>query len=78
MNERIEDMMYYAGITAQGCWDSMDDYDHQAIKKFAELIINRCVCLMEWQKISPKDDGAYNSALSLAQRNIKEHFGIEE
>ena len=42
MNDRIEDLMYHAGLTAQGCWDSMDDYDHQAIKRFAELIIRQC------------------------------------
>ena len=31
--------MYRAGLTAQGCWDSMDQYDREAIEKFAELII---------------------------------------
>ena len=39
MNERIDDLMYQAGLTAQGCLDKMDDYDREAILKFAELII---------------------------------------
>jgi hypothetical protein len=39
MNERIENLMYRAGLTAQGCWDEMDSYMHEAIEKFAELII---------------------------------------
>ena len=38
MNEHLEDLMYRAGLTAQGCWDSMDSYDREAIEKFAELI----------------------------------------
>lgn len=42
MNERINDLMYHAGLTAQGCWDSMDDYDRAAILKFAELIVRQC------------------------------------
>ena len=43
MNSRLEDLMYRAGLTAQGCWDSMDDYDHRAIEKFALLIVRECI-----------------------------------
>lgn len=39
MNERLEDLMYHAGLTAQGCWEEMDSYDREAIEKFAMLII---------------------------------------
>ena len=42
MNERIDKLMYHAGLTAQGCWDEMDNYDKQAIEKFAELIVREC------------------------------------
>lgn len=42
MNERMENLMYRAGLTAQGCWDEMDAYDRQAIQKFAELIVRQC------------------------------------
>ena len=27
MNQKIQDLMYHSGLTAQGCWDEMDDYD---------------------------------------------------
>jgi hypothetical protein len=47
MNSRLEDLMYRAGLTAQGCWDSMEDYDHKAIEKFAELIIQECLLALE-------------------------------
>ena len=36
---KFDDLMYRAGLTAQGCWDEMDEYDRNAIQKFAELII---------------------------------------
>lgn len=47
MNDKLEDLMYQAGLTAQGCWDEMDSYDHEAIEKFAELIVRECadICM---------------------------------
>lgn len=39
--------MYQSGLTASGCWDKMDDYDHKAIEKLAELIVQECAGLVE-------------------------------
>lgn len=39
--------MYSAGLTASGSWDKMDEYDQQAIEKFAELIVQECANLVE-------------------------------
>lgn len=83
MNERIRELAEQAGFVL---WDDEEwnpgetidwssNYD-SAIVKYTELVVRECASMMEWQKISPKDEGAYNSALSLAQRNIKEHFGV--
>lgn len=47
MNEPFEDLMYKAGLTAQGCWDKMDSYDRKAIEKFAELIVKECITAVE-------------------------------
>ena len=65
MNERINDIMYHAGLTAQGCWDEMDDYDREAIQKFAELIVKECAQKLE-------DDGMVEVAME-----IKEYFGVK-
>lgn len=43
MNTKFEELMYQSGLTAQGCWDEMDGYDHEAIEKFAELIVQECI-----------------------------------
>ncbi|MDC3266509.1 hypothetical protein OAU13_01140 [bacterium] len=70
MNEKLEDLMYRAGLTAQGCWDSMDQYDREAIEKFAELIVEECM-----NAIYDIDDlGGYHFKAASA---IKEHFGVE-
>jgi TRAP-type C4-dicarboxylate transport system substrate-binding protein len=66
MNERIEHLMYQAGLTAQGCWDKLDDYDRTAIEKFAELIVRECA-----------DVAAEHEALDIYEE-IREHFGVEE
>ncbi len=47
MNEKVEDLMYQAGLTASGCWDEMDVYDRQAIEKLVDLIVNDCASLVE-------------------------------
>ena len=66
MNPRIEHCLYLAGLTAQGCWNELDDYARQGIEKFAELLIQECAKVVS-QKTGPK------SAL-----NVLEHFGVEE
>lgn len=35
--------MYQSGLTAQGCWDEMDQYDQQAIERYAQMIVLECV-----------------------------------
>ena len=68
MNKQIEDLMYRAGLSAQGCWDEMDAYDKQAIEKFAELIVEECTTVIEknlFQNIG------YNTS-----KAVKRHFGM--
>ena len=63
MNTKFEELMYQAGLTAQGCWDEMDGYDHTAIEKFAELIVQECI-------------NATGNCAGTGDM-IKEHFGID-
>ena len=73
MNERIENCLYQAGLTAQGCWDELDDYAKEAIEKFAELIVREC------------GDVAYSAYWANPEmvrgqhikQKIKQHFGVE-
>jgi hypothetical protein len=43
MDELIEHCMYESGLTAQGCWDELDDYAKEAILRFAELLLREAV-----------------------------------
>ena len=80
MNEQINDLMYQAGLTAQGCWDEMDDYDREAIAKFAELIVRECISTVETAENGYQD---YRNQIEDEMRNncirlIKNKFGVEE
>ena len=70
MNSRMEDLMYESGLTAQGCWDQMPEYDRAAIEKFAQLIVQECCTRMALEIMDHYVDDAV--------KNTYEHFGIEE
>jgi hypothetical protein len=83
MNEQIEKLMYHSGLTAQGCWDEMDDYDHKAIEKFALLIVRECIQELEIsRKCDPYTgelfDCEYNTCIKEQSIMLKEHFGVKE
>ena len=70
MNKKIEDLMYHSGLTAQGCWDEMDEYDRKAIEKFAELIVKECMNVL--------DPGGHQLIARFHTRQwLSEHFGIK-
>ena len=69
MNKRFEDLMYHAGLTAQGCWDELGTYEQEAIEKFAGLIVKDCMELN-------KQELSFN-AFERMQNLYTEHFGVE-
>lgn len=50
-----DDILYQAGLTAQGCWDELDSYAQEAIKKAIsiaqEMERKRC-CSIIWGQCS--------------------------
>ena len=72
MNERIEYCLYQAGLTAQGCWDELDDYTKEGIEKFAELIIEECQQIVLSNSYRDDDMG------DIIANKIKQYFGVEE
>lgn len=85
MNERFENLMYQAGLTAQGCWDKLDDYDHQAIMKFAQLIVQECIDKIETYRIPVGNSFSGElacewtyAALKEIRDDIKETFGVKQ
>jgi hypothetical protein len=67
MNKRFEDLMYHAGLTAQGCWDELGTYEQEAIEKFAELIVKECADIATINSNQWQSAGTY----------VLKHFGIK-
>ena len=82
MNDRIENCLYQAGLTAQGCWDDLDDYAQQGIEKFAELIVRDCLDIAFEVRGKPATDThyviGYDRACEKMIDAIKESYGVEE
>ena len=74
MNQKLQDLMYHSGLTAQGCRDELDDYAKQGIHKFAELIVRECLDIVNRKEYS------YHEADPLWETSqlIKEHFGVDK
>jgi hypothetical protein len=68
MNERLENLLYESGLTAQGCWDELDGYAKQGIERFAELIIEECIYACATERLG-KTAGV--------EELIRQHFGVE-
>jgi hypothetical protein len=85
MNDNLERCLYKAGLTAQGCWDELDDYAKQGIEKFADHIVRECAkiavaipCPIE-EGISRQTQGhTWDMACVATGKAIKEHFGVAE
>lgn len=76
MNDLIENLMYHSGITASGCWDKLDDYDHAAIERLVELVARECMTICISNALQEIDsDGRTTSAKSAF--DIREAFGTQ-
>jgi hypothetical protein len=80
MNEKIEELMYHAGLTAQGCWDEMDDYGRKAIENLAGLIIQECITAVQ---NTPKhcayttfQESIVDCTVDMSVQSIKQHFNL--
>lgn len=69
MKKSFDDLIYESGLIAQGCWDNFDDYDKQALYKFAQLIVQECGELAHCN--------SHVSGFALAHI-FNEHFNIKE
>ena len=69
MNERIKEI-------ALECHNPYGNFD---LEKFAQLMVRQCVSIVAKRKDRAIDDGwNIDEAMSMAEMDLEEHFGIEE
>ena len=66
MNERIKEL-------AEQCWDRRLDGLHFDQEKFAELIVEECLYIVEGEDDCSSD----TKSVRLAMERMKRHFGIK-
>lgn len=66
-NSNIENLLYESGITAQGCWDTFDEYDKKAIMRLIHLTIVECIIIANSK--DPCQDGFIG-------QEIRDWFGL--
>lgn len=78
MNEIIEHCMYESGLTADGCWNELDDYAKEAIERFADLIVRECAELCSTHEMAdePFGEKSYRKGRHFDVM-IRQHFGVE-
>ena len=70
MNDKFENLLYNSGLTSQGCWDKLDEWDREAVLKFGELIVRECaqfIFVLDAEPMSHKS----------AARLLQEYFGVK-
>lgn len=83
MNERIEELAQEAGMYVDlngNSWPkSMSAEECEvAYKRFAELIVKECVSIVAKRKNQAiDDDWNIDEAMSMAEMDLEEHFGVE-
>jgi len=78
MNQKFENLLYTSGLTSQGCWDSFDQYDQDAIKRFAELIVEECARLLINEAECNYDEDSMTYMTLIEEANwFRIYFGIE-
>ena len=77
MNDKFEDLLYNSGLTSQGCWDKLDEWDREAVLKFGELIVRNCIDEMVQQMWNYGIDESNNPSFYKAVEKVKQHFGVK-
>jgi hypothetical protein len=54
MSDKLDELMYKSGLTAQGCWDEMDQYNREAIIRFGNEIIAHCIGVLKGNEFYAK------------------------
>ena len=86
MNERIRELINEATCFKEGDTEGKHDIEVFDKEKFAELIVQECItivdeqkeCLHEEQKYWHDRDYGYEMAVNDASKGIKQFFGVEE
>ena len=74
---KMDDLLYESGLTAQGCWDELDNYAKECIIKFGRMIVSETIDELCTQM---DKHGIHLSNLPTwykCMEKTEEHFGVD-
>lgn len=71
MTDNFDDLLYLSGLTAQGCWEELDEYDRAAVLRFGQLVVEKCA------DISLKNSHRWDDMGAIIALQVKKHFGVQ-
>jgi hypothetical protein len=74
MNDKLENLLYESGLTAQGSLDDMDEYDRRAIDQLIDLIVNECALVARHHVLERHGISSYYTGDVLVETAIRNHF----
>mgnify|MGYP003353051620 CR=1 FL=1 len=79
MTDKIDDLLYHSGLTAQGCWDEMDSYDHHAIERLAKLVVKECMdIIVQNRKYASEQNWPAVELANVCLYEIDKTFEVQE
>jgi hypothetical protein len=86
MNNNLETLLYRSGLTANGSWDQMDQYDQEAVLRLLKMVVEECMLFcqraaeVEYHcELSHSEKLVTSGGRAQARKlhsMIKDHFGI--
>jgi hypothetical protein len=74
MNDKLENLLYESGLTAQGSLDDMDEFDRQAIDRLVDLIVNECALVGRRHILERHGMSTEYTGRVLVEDAIRNHF----
>ncbi len=79
MNKRIRELLNEATVGLEPDLSPQRTVTLNELGKFAELIVKECVSIVAKRKNQAiDDDWNIDEAMSMAEMDLEEHFGVEE
>ena len=77
MTNKFDDLLYESGLTAQGCWDELDNYTKECIMKFGQIVVNETIKELCEQMDKHNIDLSNLPAWYKCMEKTEEHFGVK-
>lgn len=68
INDNLAELMYEAGLTAEGGWDELDEYNQEAVLRLIRLVVYRATYLAAVYADPHEQSSGIRTALN--------HFGV--